>query len=207
MDPGWRNEEIFDIIKKHPGKNQQEIIGISGINKEPARDSLKTLEQKKKIESARIGGGELVYFVRLTEKIPSFQENVKIMQEDFGIMKVIVLKSLELVQNRSSKEITAICVNGIDALYSYKNVLEFVIASNTFKGNPMVWNELKNEVEQFVNEVSKSIVGNDLHAKIIEHFSDKHTDSLRELGWFLKSVQSEKKKLKSNQKSIENQSN
>jgi hypothetical protein len=191
MEPGWRDDKIFDIIKNNPGINQDTIIKLSEINKDPVFDSLERLIQQKKIEFAKIKKGEKVFFVRVSENIPSFNENIDRMKEDFEIMRGIVLKSLELVQKKSSNEIVSICLNCLETIFSYKQGLEFIIASNTDGRYPKIWNELLRESNELFNDIAQGIRGNNLYTKIMEYLQDKNMSSLQELNWFVKSKQTE----------------
>lgn len=193
MKPGWRDDKIFDIIKNNPGINQNTIIQLSGMNKAPVFDSLDRLTDKKTIEFARISKNEKSYFVRLSENVPNFNENIQLMKDDFEIMRGIVFKSLELVQKRTSSEMVTMCINCIETIFSYKAGLEFSIASSKNKKYPRIWDELENEADKLLKEVAQSIKGNNLHAKIVEHLNEKNADSLQELNWFLKSIQGKKK--------------
>ena len=189
MKPGWRDDKIFDIIKNNPGINQDTIVKLSEINKEPVFDSLERLINQKKIEFAKIKKGEKVFFVRVSEDIPNFNENIDRMKDDFEIMRAIVLKSLELVQKRSSDEMVSVCIKCIETIFSYKQGLEFIIASNTFRGYPRIWDELLHEANELLKDIAQGIRGKSLYTKIMEHLLEKNMSSLQELSWFVKSKQ------------------
>ena len=155
IDLNQYEERLFEIIKEKPGISDTKATELSGFPKDTTAKYLESLHQYGLVEFQRLKQNEKAWFIS-TKIFPSFDILRGQVIEDFDIMESKIKKSLELIENSSTKEKIYTYRAAYGKVFGFRNFITFLITTNQFKKYPKHWVDLQKRIESLLDELANS---------------------------------------------------
>lgn len=184
VDLNQYEEKLLKIVKENRGINDHKAAELADLPKETTSKYLERLHGYGLVECQRLQQNEKAWFVS-TKIFPSFETLKNKVIENYEIMESKIRKSLELVENRPRNEVISIYRSAYKKIFAFRDVIAFIITTDSFRKHPKHWMELQMRINKFLDEVAKG-VEDDIAFYVMEDLYQRDSEALDEIDYFLK---------------------